>query len=106
MERGRPVKSEIRQNIIEILHYLKKGYGYQICKIYNEIFPEVCQRSIYYHLKKGTQTEEIIVDTIKTEKGDFSWGENVEKTYYQLGSNAQPKGSLRIRIYLKRNKFI
>ena len=32
--RGRPVKSAIRQNIIEILNFIKRGYGYEIYKIY------------------------------------------------------------------------
>ena len=41
MPRGRPVKSQIRQNIIEILFYLKQGYGYNIAKVYNDIFPQV-----------------------------------------------------------------
>ncbi len=103
MARGRPVRSEIRQNIIEILHYLGKGYGYQICKIYQEIFPAVTQRSIYYHLRKGTQTGEIAVNQIKEEKGDFSWGNVVEKIYYELGDAAEPKGEKRVKEFLKRN---
>ena len=65
MGRGRPVKSQIRQNILEILHYLGKGYGYQISKVYNEIFPRVTQRVIYYHLKKGMQTKEISMIELK-----------------------------------------
>jgi hypothetical protein len=101
MIRGRPLKSEIRQNVIEILSYLKKGYGYQICKIYNEVFPEVSQRSVYYHLRKGVDTGEILVQDVKIEDGEFSWGNKVEKTYYQLGPNAEPKGNKRIKKYLK-----
>jgi hypothetical protein len=101
MARGRPVGSQIRQNIIEILFYLGKGYGYQISKIYNEIFPQVTQRSIYYHLKKGTQTKEINVNKIKEEKGDFSWGDTVEKIYYELGDAAQPKGENRVKEFLE-----
>ncbi len=103
MARGRPVRSEIRQNIVEILHYLGKGYGYQICKIYQEIFPAVTQRSIYYHLRKGTKTGEISVNQIKEEKGDFSWGNVVEKIYYELGEQAEPKGELRVKEFLKRS---
>jgi len=49
-KRGRPVKSEIRQNIVEILFYLKRAYGYDIYKVYIKIFPKVTLRSIYYHL--------------------------------------------------------
>ena len=103
--RGRPTKSQIRQNIVEILYYLNKGYGYQIAKIYNEIFPEVTQRSIYYHLNKGIQTQEIKIHNIKQEKGSFSWGEVVEKKYYVLGHNAAPKGSKRLEQHFKKWKM-
>ncbi len=99
--RGRPEKSPIRQNIVEILYYLEKGYGYQIAKIYNEIFPQVTQRSIYYHLHKGILTKEIEMDQIEEEKGDFSWGQMVEKTYYALGKKAQPNGEERVKNYLQ-----
>ncbi len=104
MLRGRPVKSQIRQNIIELLNHLKQGYGYQISKIYNEIFPRVTQRSIYYHLHKGTHTNEISIHKIQQEKGDFSWGTTVEKIYYTLGKNAEPKGDKRISEFFKHKK--
>ncbi|MBT4935331.1 hypothetical protein HOL21_04210 [Candidatus Woesearchaeota archaeon] len=101
MKRGRPTHSPIRQNIIEILFYLKKGYGYQIAKIYNEIFPTVTQRSIYYHLRKGVQLKEIVVHTIEQEEGNFSWGTIVEKIYYSIGENAQPRGEKRVEVFCK-----
>ena len=100
--RGRPVKSIIRQNVIEILFHLEKGYGYQIARIYNEIFPQVAQRSIYYHLKKGILTKEILIREITLEKGDFSWGKSVEKKYYSLSSQAQPQGDARVKNYLQK----
>jgi hypothetical protein len=105
MPRGRPVKSEIRQNIIEILYFMGEGYGYQVAKIYNEIFPEVTQRSVYYHLRKGVQTEELEVHRVKVEKGDFSWGDTVEKIYYSLGSQAEPRGKKRVRKHLEKIKI-
>jgi DNA-binding transcriptional ArsR family regulator len=98
--KGRPVKSQIRQNVIEILHYLGRGYGYQIAKIYNEIFPEVTQRSVYYHLRKGVLIGEISVHKVEQEKGDFSWGQMVEKKYYSLGGKADPKGVKRVKEFL------
>ena len=104
--RGRPVKSQIRQNIIEILFYMKKAYGYQIAKVYNEIFPEVSQRSIYYHLKKGLTTEEIVAEEIKEEKGNFSWGTKVEKIYYTLGKHAEIKGDSQVKEYFRSFKNI
>tara|TARA_Y100000034_G_scaffold99572_1_gene122441 strand:+ start:2481 stop:2798 length:318 start_codon:yes stop_codon:yes gene_type:complete len=104
MARGRPNKSIIRQNVVEILHYLRKGYGYQIAKIYNEVFPPVTQRSIYYHLRKGIQTKEIRVHKVELEEGDFSWGKMVEKIYYTLGENADPQGEGRVKKFLKNRK--
>ena len=104
MKRGRPVRSEIRQNVIEILHHLGQGYGYQIAKIYNEVFPEVTQRSIYYHLRKGISTNEIQIHKVEQEQGNFSWGSIVEKTYYSLGKAASPKGLARVEGFLKKFK--
>ena len=101
--KGRPARSVIRQNIIEILHFLGQGYGYQIAKIYKEIFPEVTQRSIYYHLRKGVQIEELEIHKIQEEKGDYSWGNIVEKIYYSLGKNAAPKGEKRVQGFLDKN---
>ena len=92
MKRGRPIGSNIRKNIAEILLYLGKGYGYQIAKIYNQVFPECTREVIYYHLRKGTAIGEFILEEIALEKGSYSWGENVEKIYYSLGPHATPQG--------------
>ena len=100
MIKGRPLKSQIRQNIVEVLYHLGEGYGYQVAKIYNDLFPSVTQRSIYYNLQKGVITKEIQVHKIEEEKGEFSWGSVVEKKYYSLGKNAQPKGDKRVKEYL------
>ncbi len=104
MGKGRPVKSEIRKNIIEILFFIKKDYGYDIYKIYKAVYPPVTMRSIYYHLKKGVDLEEIKVSEIKKEEGDYSWGKEVEKIYYSLGKNAKPTGDKRVKEYLDRRK--
>lgn len=104
MVRGRPVKSKIRQNIIEILYFMKQGYGYDIYKAYIAIFPAVTMRSIYYHLKKGVATKELKVSQIKIEKGEYSWGKSVEKTYYSLGENAEPKIDKKVKKYFEKKK--
>ncbi len=104
MVKGRPVRSRIRQNVVEILYYLGEGYGYQIAKMYNEIFPTVTQRSVYYHLRKGISTKEIEMQKVEQEKGEFSWGNIVEKKYYVLGRNAEPKGEKRVKEFLSRWK--
>ncbi len=104
MKKGRPPHSEIRQNVVEILHHMGRGYGYQICKIYNEVFPKVTQRSVYYHLRKGIQTQEISIDKIEKEKGNYSWGPEAEKIYYKLGEKAAPKSDIRVREFLDKRK--
>ena len=101
MARGRPIKSKIRQNIVEILFYLKRSYGYSIARVYNEVFPPVHIRSIYYHLRKGIATGEIHLEEIKEEKGDFSWGTKVEKIYYSLGSEARVVGNSQLAEYFR-----
>lgn len=104
MARGRPLKSDIRQNIVEILYFLKEGYAYNISKVYMQIFPKTTMRSIYYHLKKGVQVNEFKVSKIKKEKGDYSWGGEAEKTYYALGKAAKPKMDLRVKEFLEKKK--
>ena len=105
MAKGRPAKSGIRQNIIEILFHLKEGYGYDIYKIYRNIFPNVTMRSIYYHLKKGADLGEFKINKVEKEKGDFSWGSEVEKIYYGLGPNAKPAGNERIKELIESKTF-
>lgn len=104
MPRGRPVKSEIRQNIVEILFFMKQGYGYEIYKAYIAIFPKVTMRSIYYHLKKGVDLGEFKVDKVEKEKGDYSWGGEAEKIYYALGDKAKPIGNERAREHFEKKK--
>lgn len=102
-QRGRPVKSQIRQNIVDILHYLSEGYGYDIYKVYIEVFPKCTQKSIYYHLKKGIATEEFIKKRVEREKGDFSWGSEVEKVYYALGPKAMPNDNPAVKAAVEKH---
>jgi len=104
MARGRPVKSMIRQNIVEILYFMKEGYGYEVYKAYMAIFPEVTMRSIYYHLNKGIETKEFKISKVKKEKGNYSWGGEAEKTYYALGDKAEPKILDRVKKWLDKKK--
>lgn len=104
MARGRPPKSPIRQNIIDILFFMKKGYGYDIYKIYKEIFPKVTMRSIYYQLKKGVDLGEIKINKIEKEKGDYSWGAEAEKIYYELSTNAKPRMNHAVKEYFDKRK--
>jgi hypothetical protein len=102
--RGRPVKSKIRQNIVEILFFMKKGYGYDVYKSYVDIFAPVTLRSIYYNLRKGEKLKEFVVKEVKKEKGDYSWGAFAEKVYYALGENAKPSMPDRVRKYFEKKK--
>lgn len=100
--RGRPVSSEIRNNILEILNFKKRACGYELYQYYLDLFPKVHIRSIYYHLRKGVETGEVEVHEIKEEQGEYSWGNRAEKVYYTLGNNANVKGIERVRKYFKR----
>src|SRR3989338_4197648 len=99
--KGRPTQSQIRQNMVEILYYQKKAYGYEIYKTYVRIFPKVTLRVIYYHLKKGVALGEFLIHKIELEKGDYSWGGEAEKIYYTLGPQAKPTGNAQITEYFR-----
>lgn len=103
--RGRPIGSPIRQNIIEILFYIKEAYGYKIHKIYEECFHSVTIESIYYHLKKGLKTGEFEISKVQIDKGEYSWGSESKKYLYKLGDKAEPKIipklDMQIREFLK-----
>ena len=100
MKRGRPVFSQIRQNIVEILYFMGKSYGYDIYKVYRAVFPKITMRSVYYQLRKGVQLGEFRVERVTKEKGSYSWGSEAEKTYYMLGKSAKPKIDNRVKEYL------
>ena len=100
---GRPLSSKIRQNIVEILYFLGKGYGYQIHSIHNKIFPACTIEVIYYNLKKGVAIGEFEMIEIKQEQGDFSWGNTAEKTYYKLGKQANPKINEKVKEFIENN---
>lgn len=104
MPRGRPVRSQIRQNIVEILHFIGSASGYDIYKDYVAVYPSVTMRSIYYNLKKGTITGEFRIDKTEKVKGDYSWGSEAEKIFYSLGPNAKPRIDGRVKEYLESKK--
>ncbi|MGM5485117.1 MAG: hypothetical protein ACQEP1_04570 [Nanobdellota archaeon] len=105
MGRGRPIGSEIRQRMVEVLYFLKEATGYDIYKVYKGIYPNISLRSIYYHLKKGLSTGEFIKNKVRNEKGEFSWGNEVEKVYYSLGREAKPKMDKRVKEYLETHNY-
>lgn len=80
---------------------MKKAYGYEIYRHYLSLFGEVHIRSIYYHLKKGVSLNEINIDEIKEDNGEYSWGNKAEKIYYSLGKNASIRPSKLVEKYFK-----
>lgn len=101
MKRGRPIKSAVRQHLVEMLAVLGKGYGYELHKYYNELFPSVTRENIYYNLRKGVALGVFELAEVKREEGEYSWGSVVEKKFYKLGPNAEPKGDQRVRDFFK-----
>ena len=101
MRRGRPVGSAVRQNVLEILAVLGRAHGYQIYKVYRDLFPKVTLRVIYYHLKKGKDLGELEIEKVEREKGDYSWGSEAEKIYYKLGPKASVTGDERVKAYIQ-----
>ena len=65
------------------------------------MFPSCTLRSIHHHLKFGLITNEFEVLEHKKEKGDYSWGNDVEKTYYILVRKAKPLKSKKLEEYFE-----
>jgi hypothetical protein len=90
---GRKPKSQIRDDIIELLYHIKEAYGYELYKKYCKVYDKkVSIRSIYYHLNKGVELGVFNLKEIRDVKGDFSWGSGAKQVIFQLGANANPKG--------------
>ncbi|HLP79299.1 MAG TPA: hypothetical protein VK158_01570 [Acidobacteriota bacterium] len=108
--RGRPVKSVIRQNIVQLLARIKPITGYELAKLYCKCFASCTQRSIYYHLHKGVELEEISVDRKERAAGTFSWGPTSDRLYFTIGkkSRVEPKPELDVilEIALKEKKKV
>jgi hypothetical protein len=94
---ARLAKSEIREKITSILFFGKSMYGYEIAKLYNQIFSRVSTRVIYYHLHKGCQLEIYDVDKQTKKQGDFSWGETSTIILYKLSQKAIVNPDLKIK---------
>jgi hypothetical protein len=85
MPRGRPLKTDIRERIGLILSQVNFAYGYELFKIYKNVFGEIGLRNLYYNLKKGLQTGEFIIAHIEREPGSFTWGAEAQHIYYGAG---------------------
>ena len=101
--RGRPAFSPIRDNLVELLFFVGKGYGYELYKKYIQVFHKTTMRSIYYHLNKGVELGVFKIDKVENIPGDYSWGEGVRRVVFALDEKAEPKKDTRV---LKRLKEI
>ena len=79
-----------------------KGHGYEIHKIYRELFPSATLRVMYYHLRKGLTLEEFKVAKVEKEEGNYSWGSHAEKTYYSLGPAANPSIKQEVKEFMEK----
>ena len=102
--RGRPILSEIRQNIIDILYFAGKLHGYEVYKVYLQLFPKCVQKSIYYNLKKGAALGEFEIEEIKQEQGNYSWGDSAKKVYYKVGKKAKPRINKKVKEFFSKKK--
>ncbi len=88
--KGRPPKSNIRKRIAAILQHLNASYGYDIYKNYKKVFGPVKMRTVYYNLRKGVMLNEFMINDIKREVGNYTWGNETERVYYSNGPYAEP----------------
>lgn len=98
--RGRPKGSLTRVRIGVILTVIERGTGYDLFRIYREVYGQITSRSIYYNLHQGLLLDEFELDAITIESGEYSWGGKAEKKYYRIGrkSHAQADDDLKERI--------
>jgi len=86
---GRPVKSRIKERLVSILSKRRVSYGYELFRLYEKFYSKTNLRNIYYNLKRGVASGELLVIDVKRELGDYSWGDEVERIYYTLGPYAE-----------------
>jgi hypothetical protein len=102
-KQGRPIGSKVRQNLVEILYFYKHLHGYDLYKIYKELYHPVTMRLIYYHMKKGVDTGEFKVYKVDKKIGTYSWGGTSENILYELGPGANPMIEPRVKVYWEKN---
>lgn len=102
MVRGKKPGSAVRQRMVDILAVLGNASGYDLYKVYRELFPKCTLRLMYYHLKKGVTLGEFSVDKVQKVEGKYSWGPTSEKILYRLGPKARPNPDKRIKEYVQK----
>ena len=64
-------------------------YGYEIYKVYKEVYGDVLLRSIYYNLKKALEEGSIEVKKVVGVLGDFTWGPETDRVYYVVKKDVE-----------------
>lgn len=83
-KQGRPVGSNVRTNIINLLSTEGPMHGYDLYQKYLKYYPKVSMRLIYYHLKKGVSLGELKIHKVIHKRGEFSWGSEVQNIVYAV----------------------
>ncbi|HIH31680.1 TPA: hypothetical protein HA235_03150 [Candidatus Woesearchaeota archaeon] len=83
-KQGRPIGSNVRNNILALLSKDGPMHGYELYQKYIEHYPPVTMRLIYYHLKKGVSIGDLKVHKIEKKKGSYSWGNEVQNIVYSV----------------------
>lgn len=105
MVRGRPSKSPVREHLRELLFLGGSMTAYQAHKHYIKLFAATTQRNIYYQLEKGVEQMMFVVDQIKDEEGNYSWGDTARKKYYALAKDEKPNFSKEVFDYFQEIKL-
>lgn len=105
MRKGRPIGSEIRDNVVDIMFHMGKAYGYEIYQVYKNVFKPVTLRVIYYHLAQAVKLGLMKVEKVQVEEGDYSWGTTVEKKYYILTNQAKPRPNVHVKQFLEEHNM-
>lgn len=89
VRRGRPKGSATRDRVGEVLSVIGRGTGYDVFRIYRDVFGSITSRAIYYNLHQGVLLDEFELDEVTVESGEYSWGGKAEKKYYKPGRKAK-----------------
>ena len=87
--RGRPKGSRTRDHVGEILSVIERGTGYDVYRIFRDVYGPITSRAIYYNLHQGVLLDQFEYDGVTVESGEYSWGGKAEKKYYKPGRKAK-----------------
>ena len=86
VKKGRPTRSIIRDNLINLIKTNPGLAGYDYFKLYLSYYPKCTLRSIYYHLDKAVSLGDLTYSVDETKRSIS--GQN---KIYSPGSSVTPK---------------